>query len=338
MNSSSTDQDIVLSSRIRLARNLKDVKFYPSLLEDEKRELNFKFSSFFSENTFFKDYSTIRINEIDELDRIVLKENRIISQRYYREGDGLVVTDDTQSVSIITGDLDHIRISAVVNGSNMDRALNLTTAVESALSQNFNFAFTDKKGYLTVNVFDSGTAMKGSLYLHLPVLDAFDLMDQYIINTLETMLEVTGFTGGGAHSLGGLYLISNKNSLFPDERSLVTLLNSTVSVFIDREREAREDLINGKYPQLEDKIFRSLGVLKYSRQISEIEAISALSMLRLGISVNWIKEFTFYDISKVFRTIGSGYLRSRAYEKNPDETAIMRLRSDTIRKNLNLEP
>jgi len=338
MNLSRTDKDIVLSSRIRLARNLRELNFTTTWSLDDKEQLEKKLYREFSENPGFKNFSIYNINDLDELDRIVLKEKKIISERYYRHGNGLVITDDDQSVSIVSGDLDHLRISAVLDGLSINEAYQRASVIDRELkNREFDFAVSDDEGYLTVNVSDSGTAMKGSVYLHLPGLCNTDLMDHYIINTIETMLEVTGFSGGGAHSLGGMYIISNKNSFFPNEEHLAELLIKTASTFINSEREIREDLVSGKYPGLEDKIFRALGVIKYCRQISEQEAISALSMVRLGVSVQWITEITISDIDGVLGIIGNGYLRSFAYESNPDETEIMRLRAESIRKNLNLK-
>ena len=337
MNLSRTEKDIVLSSRIRLARNIRGYNFSPSLPQQKMEDINTGLAEVIDTNPYFKDFTVFNINDLDELDRVVLKEKKIISERYYRNGGGIVVTDNLQQTSIVTGDLDHIRISSVQEGLNIDKALLRTLEIEKELSGRFEFASTKEDGYLTVNVSDSGMAVKGSVYLHLPVLSASDLMDHYIINTLESMLEVTGFSGGGAHSLGGFYIISNKNSFFPDEMFLAELLNKTAKEFIEQEREVREDLIEGKYPGLEDRIFRSLGIIKYCRQISELEAISVLSMIRLGISVNWIDDLTIDDITMVLGTIGNGYLRSLSYESKPDETEIMRLRAETIRDNLNLK-
>lgn len=337
MNLSNNEKDIVLSSRIRLARNVRGYNFIPSIKPSDREELETLISEEISNNPFFEGYSKYRICELDELDRMVLKERKIISQRYYRDGAGLVITDNRQQASIITGDLDHLRISAVMDGLNIDETLDRALDIEKVLANRFDFASTNKEGYLTVNVSDSGTAMKGSIFLHLPALSASELMDHYIINTIETMLEVTGFTGGGAHSLGGLYIISNKNGYFPDEFHLAELLKKTARIFIEGEREVRVDLLNGRYPGLEDRIFRSYGILKYCRQISELEAISALSMVRLGISLKWIKNLAIEDISSVFGSIGNGFIRSFAYESNPDENDIMRLRAETIRNTLNLE-
>ena len=269
--------------------------------------------------------------------RGLFSKKKIISERYYRSGKGLVITNSAKETSIVTGDLDHIRISAIHEGLSINHALHNVMLIEKALSRTFEFSSTDDEGFLTVNIADSGTGMKGSVFLHLPVLSASELMDHLIINTIETMLEVTGFSGGGAHSLGGLYIISNKNGFFSDVFSLAELIGKAAGVFIESEREAREDLVNGKYPALEDRIFRSYGILKYCRQISELEAVSALSMVRLGISVNWIENLTIECISEVSASIGNGFIRSFAYESNPDETDIMRLRADTIRKKLNLK-
>jgi len=337
MNLSRTDKDIVLSSRIRLARNIEGYNFIPSIKKAERDELESRIFQEISTNPFFEDFSIYNISDLDELDRIVLKEKKIISERYYRNGSGYVITDSEQQISIVTGDLDHMRISSVLDGLNIDKALETATQLEKELAKKFDFASSDEEGFLTVNISDSGTAMKGSVYLHLPVLNASELMDHYIIKTIETMLEVTGFSGGGAHSLGGLYIISNKNGFYPDQFYLADLLNKTARIFIEGEREARADLVNGRYPGLEDRIFRSYGILKYCRQISELEAISALSMVRLGISVNWIDSVRIEDISNVLGCIGNGFIRSFAYESNPDETDIKRLRADTIRKKLNLQ-
>lgn len=337
MNLSGTDRDIVLSSRIRLARNVQGYKFSPAQSPEELAELESLLCKEITSNPLFKDFSFFPINELDELDRIVLKENKIISERYYRSGKGLVITNSAKQTSIVTGDLDHIRISAIHEGLSINHALQDVLSIEKALSRTFKFSSTEDEGYLTVNIADSGTGMKGSVFLHLPVLSASEEMDHLIINTIETMLEVTGFSGGGAHSLGGLYIISNKNGFFPDVLSLAELIRNATGVFIESEREAREDLVNGKYPALEDKIFRAYGTLKYCRQISELEAISALSMIRLGISVNWIDNLTIEDISEISASIGNGFIRSFAYVSNPDETDIMRLRADTIRRKLNLK-
>lgn len=337
MNISRTDNDIVLSSRIRLARNVEGYNFTPSMSPAECKKFESRIYDEISSNPFYEDFTIYNINELDELDRIVLKEKKIISQRYYRNGTGYVITDNKQQISIITGDLDHFRISAVLEGLNIDKTLEIAGQIERELAKQFQFASFNEDGYLTVNVTDSGTAMKGSIYLHLPVLCASELMDHYIINTIETMLEVTGFSGGGAHSLGGFYIISNKNGFYPDQDSLTDLLKKTAGIFIEGEHAVRKDLMSGRYPGLEDRIFRSYGTLKYCRQISELEAISALSMVRLGIAVNWIESLTLEDISIVLACIGNGYIRSIAYARKPDETDIMRLRADIIRKKLNFQ-
>lgn len=338
MNLSSTEKDIVLSSRIRLARNFRTYNFIPSIELADREKLESEIYDEISNNPFFEGYSIYNISELDELDRMVLKEKKIISQRYYRHGSGYVISDSRHQCSIITGDLDHLRISSVMDGLNIDRALERALDIENELARRFDFASSDEDGFLTVNVSDSGTAMKGSIYLHLPALSASELMDHFIINTIETMLEVTGFSGGGAHSLGGLYIISNKNGSFPNETYLAELLNRTASIFIEGERKVREDLLIGRYPAMEDRIFRSYGILKYCRHISELEAISALSMVRLGISLKWIENLTIEDISQVLGSIGNGFIRSFAYETHPDETDIMRLRAEMIRKTLNLKP
>ncbi len=332
---SGTDRDIVLSSRIRLARNIKGLKYFSSLSPMDKTLIEEKLLGEFTGNPVFQNFSIYKINDRDELDRVLLKEKKIISERYYRKGDGLVITDNDQLISIVTGDLDHLRISAIMDGLSIDEVFNKTSAIEKELGKHFNFINNMEDNHIWSNN-DNGGTMKCSIFLHLPVLCAAGLMEHLIINTIETQLEVTGFIGGGAHSLGGLYLISNKSGFYLNEEYLADLLNRTAYTFIEKEREARESLLNGSFPQLEDKIFRSYGILKYCRQISEQEAISSISMVKLGVSIGWLDGLVPDVLTNLLNSIGNGSLRSFAYKSNPDETDIMRLRAELIRKSLQI--
>jgi len=141
MNLSRTDKDIVLSSRIRLARNIEGYNFIPSIKKAERDELESRIFQEISTNPFFEDFSIYNISDLDELDRIVLKEKKIISERYYRNGSGYVITDSEQQISIVTGDLDHMRISSVLDGLNIDKALETATQLEKELAKKFDFAF-----------------------------------------------------------------------------------------------------------------------------------------------------------------------------------------------------
>ncbi|MBN2658824.1 MAG: hypothetical protein JXR86_17350 [Spirochaetales bacterium] len=334
MNRSEADIDIVLSSRFRLVRNLEGMKFISTMTEQEIENLKSTLSHEILSNPVFRDFSVYNIDELDELDRIVLKERKFISERFYRKGSGLVAIDEPRQTSIVTGDLDHLRISSFSEGLAVDEVMVRTFELEEALSAHFSFARDFENGYLTANLSDSGTAAKASVFLHLPVLSASDLMDHLIINTIETNLEVTGFSGGGPQSLGGFYIISIRSgSIFGGSEA--EELKKAAGLFLRYEREARADLIDGRYPYLEDRVFRSYGLLRYCRQISEQEALSALSMVRLGVAVKWIEDLTLEDFPEVFRSIGNGFLRSFAYESNPDENDIMRLRAEMIRKGLN---
>lgn len=336
MSRSGTDRDIVLSTRVRLARNVEGWKFQSKMSSSERKALNDVISREMESNPFFSDFSCFNIDDIDEIDRIVLKERKLISERFYRGGSGLVAMDRSQKTSLVTGDLDHIRISSIDEGLAVDEVLSRVQAVVTQLAGLFHFAETSERGFLTASISDAGTALKGSVYLHLPVLNETDRMDQLIIGTIETSLEVTGFTGGGPRSLGGLYIVSNRSGMAGSESSLSSLLADLVKRFAERERAAREELLKGLHPILEDRIFRAFGLLKYCRQISEQEALSALSLVRLGVAVHLIDELSLEDFSQVFLSIGNGYLRSFAYERNPDENDIMRLRALTIRKGLKI--
>ncbi|MBB6478927.1 hypothetical protein [Spirochaeta isovalerica] len=334
MSRSETDNDIVLSTRFRLARNLHGWKFISTMSEEEIERLNRVFSKEIQSNPVYRDFTVYKIDDLDELDRIVLKERKFISERFYRKGSGLVAIDEPRQTSIVTGDLDHIRISSFTEGLAVEPVMKRTFAIEEALAERYNFAMDGENGYLTANISDSGSAAKASVFLHLPVLSASDLMDHLIINTIETNLEVTGFDGGGTQSLGGLYIISTRNGSFVGGNE-AGQLEKAASLFARYERDAREDLLDGRYPILEDRIFRSYGLLRYCRQISEQEALSALSLVRLGAAIDWFKDLSLDDFPEIFRSIGNGFLRSFAYESNPDENDIMRLRAETIRKGLN---
>ncbi|MDP8266308.1 MAG: protein arginine kinase [Candidatus Aceula meridiana] len=301
---------IVMSSRIRLARNVSKVPF-PS--RANKKDLTAVYDSVKSaieKSGYLKDSVVLRINDLDNLDKQFLIERHLMSHDHAASGEGRAIAFSKEEIlSIMINEEDHLRVQAMQSGFNLFETWKIMDTIDNELSKNINFAYDDQWGYLTACPTNTGTGIRGSVMLHLPAL----VMTKQINKVLEAIAKLSfasrGFYGEGTQAIGNFFQISNQVSLGHSEEDILQNINGLVRQVIEQEEQARQTLLVQNKAVLEDKICRSYGVLRNAHIISSQETVDLLSMVRLGIDSGVIKDVDTQAINELFIMIQPAHLQ-----------------------------
>lgn len=272
--------DVVLSTRIRLARNLDEYPFPSRLDVAGKNKVNSLVKSALFENDS-KDFSYIEMKDLSRRQAVSLAERHLISPEFAAKKDGsaLMLSGD-ESVSIMLCEEDHIRLQVMKAGLALEEAFDIADKLDSLLDSRLNYAFDDRIGYLTACPTNLGTAMRASVMLHLPALTRCGQISR-LANTVSKLgLTIRGAYGEGSRSSGDIYQISNQITLGITEETAIANLKSIVLQLVGQERAAAAKMV--KNATDEDKIFRAYGILKNARLLSTEEFMELASLVRLG--------------------------------------------------------
>ncbi len=272
--------DVVLSTRIRLARNLDEFPF-PSRLDVEgKNRVNTLIKTALFENDS-KDFSYIEMKDLTRRQAVSLAERHLISPEFAAKKDGsaLMLSGD-ESVSIMLCEEDHIRLQVMKAGLALEEAFDIADKLDSLLDSRLNYAFDERIGYLTACPTNLGTAMRASVMLHLPALTRCGQISR-LANTVSKLgLTIRGAYGEGSRAIGDIYQISNQITLGITEETAIANLKSIVLQLVGQERAAAAKMVKNSAD--EDKIFRAYGILKFARLLSTEEFMELASLVRLG--------------------------------------------------------
>lgn len=301
---------IVMSSRIRLARNLDKIPF--PARADNKDLLNVfnLVSPALLSSSYFEKAIFLKISDLDNVDRQFLIERHVMSHDHAtsKEGRAIAISEE-EIVSIMINEEDHLRIQAIQSGLNLFETWKIIDAIDNEISKKLDFAFHPQWGYLTACPTNTGTAIRGSVMLHLPAL----VMTKQINKVLEAIAKLSfasrGFYGEGTQAIGNFFQISNQVSLGHSEEDILQNINGLARQVIDQEEQARQALLVQNKAVLEDKIYRSFGILKNAHIISSQETVELLSMVRLGIDSGLIKDVDKKSINELFIMIQPAHLQ-----------------------------
>ena len=290
----------VISTRVRLARNLKDYPF-PLKLSEQGREKVIelvKKAITESNSAIANDFSFIKISELDPRQSVSLVEKRLVSPEFISEtkGRALLLSKD-ESVSIMLNEEDHIRLQVIKKGLSLEETYDEADRLDTLLDENLSFAFDEKLGYLTQCPTNLGTGMRASVMLHLPALEKSRAISRIAGNLSKLGLTIRGAHGEGTEPQGALYQLSNQVTLGISEKAAIENLKSITEQLVAQEEQARERLCSSV--EVQDTISRSLGILKYAKVITHEEALKLLSNVRLGIEAGQITEFDSAVIDKL---------------------------------------
>ncbi|GAB6275329.1 MAG: protein arginine kinase [Peptococcaceae bacterium] len=287
------EADVVISSRIRVARNLVNFPF-PHLLTPDKGGEIINLVERAIEKESLKEkigfLELIRLGELVLLERKILVEKHLISPDILKDYQkAAVVLRNDEVISLMVNEEDHLRIQCLLPGLQMHEAWKLVDCLDGELEKTLPYAFDEKLGYLTTCPTNVGTGMRASLMVHLPGLVMVNQIKDVVTNVTKLGLTVRGLYGEGTEAYGNLFQLSNQVTLGKSEEDIITNLIFITRQIINQERIARQALFKERREQLEDRVGRAYGILKHAHVISSAEALRLLSDLRLGIVMQIIK-------------------------------------------------
>lgn len=331
--------DIVLSTRIRLARNFRDVPF-PLKADNEKlKEVSNTIKENFHGKSFgqYKNLEYIVLNELRPLEKQILVEKHLISPYLVeRQKESGVLLSENEQISLMVNEEDHLRLQLYFPGLQLERGLEEAFKIDNWLEEKIDYAFDEDRGYLTSCPTNVGTGIRASVMMHLPALTYAGKVRKMIPAIHQLGLVVRGIYGEGSEASGNIYQISNQVTLGRSEQDIVADLQSVVKQLISRERYARQLLTKQSNLRLEDRIFRAYGILKHSRIIESKEATKYLSDLRLAIDLGYIKNVSSIILNELMVLTQPGFLQQYAQTTlSPEQRDIKR--ASIIRERLSIE-
>ena len=292
------DSDVVLSSRVRLSRNMQN---YPFTVKCSKEDLN-KILDEVKEIVPSLGYGLkfINLNDIDDITKIALVEEHIISPDFAmkKNVNGAIVINEEENICIMINDEDHIKLQVFSSGQELENLMNLAVEIDEKLGNLVKYSYSKKFGFLTVSPINVGTAMKASVMVHLPALTLTGNINKVLQIVNNFGMNIRGVYGEGTQSQGNVYQISNKQTLGLTEKEIIKNLEIITEKVIEQERLARKYLAKDKM-ELEDRVLRAYGLLKYSAKLSAEECRKLLSDVKLGTDLGIIKELDDAKVSKL---------------------------------------
>ncbi|ADL08838.1 protein arginine kinase [Thermosediminibacter oceani] len=316
INSTGSEGDVVISSRVRLARNLKDVPFPHLLNGSQAEEVIYRvYEAFTSNAVLAKDARLYLMEDLSETEKNLLVEMHFISPDLARDNKGAVIISGDRRLSIMINEEDHLRIQCVFPGLDPQEAYELASRVDDVLEEQLDFAFDERLGYLTACPTNVGTGIRVSVMMHLPMLTMLRQVDRMFSTVAQLGLVVRGLYGEGTEAWGNLYQISNQITLGKSEEDIIQNVLSVAGQIIASERQARRNLKGEDRLRLEDRILRSYGILTNSRLMTTQEAMALISDVRLGVDLGIIKNLKPEELNNLFITAGPSYIQ-QVYKKD----------------------
>ena len=311
--SSKTGAPVVLSTRIRLARNLISVPFPERASSAQRRDVLAKCGSSLTGTARLQDAVSFDVEKLSELEKQVLVERHLISRELCesRGGAGVVISTD-QTCSVMINEEDHLRIQFLKSGFNLKAIWKSINEFDTALEESLDFAFSPDFGYLTACPTNLGTGLRASVMMHLPGLVIAGHMERVIRAVNQLGITVRGYLGEGSDATGHVFQISNQQTLGESEEAILERLGNVLKTILEHEQNARAKFLEDQRPQLLDKIGRAVGVLKNAHVISSSESMNLLSLARLAVDFGMLPEEYRSEVDRLFIECQPGHIQYAA--------------------------
>lgn len=333
MDGDGEDSDIVMVSRIRLARNFKETPFPHAASKEQLAMVVHSMKESLPDfNINAEEYLFINMETLPLAERFLLVEKHIISPQHAREaeGRGLIVRPDG-AVSIMVNEEDHLRIQCLLPGLNLKDTLERAGQADDLIESRHNLAFDEQLGYLTTCPTNLGTGLRASVMVHLPGLALSKQLNRIMNAVTQVGLTVRGLYGEGTEAVGNIFQISNQLTLGFTEKEITDNLYSVVKQVVDHERNARQVLFTENNNMLADRVWRAYGVLHYARSISGQEALALLSEVRLGIEMGIIDRLAAPIFNELLVATSPSFLHKLAGDSHLEQWERRTLRAQVIR-------
>jgi protein arginine kinase len=316
------ESDVVVSTRIRLARNLADVPFPPRIAKPDDIE---KVHGLAKQSLLVSpEFTYSRLSEITELGRRALVEEHVISTELSKSRIGGLITSGDQSISVMILEEDHYRLQSLCSGLALYKAFDAADRLDNMLAEGVDYAFDEKLGFLTSCPTNLGTGLRASLMLHLPALTAAKALPRITTMINKVGMTVRGAFGEGSTPSGAFYQISNQVTLGVSEKEILSRLLSTANKVINFERGTRKELYKSLGIALEDRIWRAVGILKYARRLGDAEAQKLISDVAFGVSLGIVPNLTSSQLYKVMMSTRPAIIAERYGQLNAADRDVVR--------------
>jgi protein arginine kinase len=337
LKGSGPDSDIVISSRVRLARNLARFPFLTRASDAERAEIHEAVRRALDKIGLGDNgHLYVELETTNEMTNRFLLERHLISRELANgSGDRGVLFNRSEMLAVMVNEEDHLRIQAIRAGFQLHDAFHDLQWLDDQLDRELEFAFSNEFGYLTACPTNVGTGMRASVMFHLPALVFTKQIDKVFSSVTKINLAVRGFYGEGTQASGDFYQISNQVTLGKSEEEILDLLDRVVPKIVAYERAVREHLLEKDRLRLEDKICRAFGVLRSARSITSDETMDLLSAVRLGVNLGLLHDVGMSTVNELFILTQPAHLqRLEKRDLTPEERDAAR--ADFIRKHLHL--
>ncbi|MDP4095983.1 protein arginine kinase [Paenibacillus sp. P96] len=314
MRTDAADSEIVISSRVRIARNLQHLPFPMLATNQQSEEVLSKLTDVlgYEDVGRFGTFHIVKMADTDELDKKVLVEKHLISPNLASESrNGAALINEDESVSIMINEEDHLRIQCLYPGCQVKEAWQNATAIDDAFEAHLDYAFDDERGYLTSCPTNVGTGLRASVMMHLPALVMTHQINRILTAVSQVGLTVRGIYGEGSEAIGNLFQISNQITLGQTEEEIIENLHGVVLQIIEHERAARSRLMNESMLRITDRIMRSFGILSYAAVVESKEAAQRLSDIRLGVDLGILKNPSIQVLNELNVMTQPGFLQKK---------------------------
>ena len=338
LDASGPGSHLVLSTRIRLARNLANARFAGRIARSERESILATVQAAAAETDSLGRAVTIRVDGLEPLDRRLLLERHLISRELAsgeasgspRAGGALLLQDRS---AVMVNEEDHLRLQALESGVDLARTWEHIKAVDTELGQRLAFAFHPEFGYLTSCPTNVGTGLRASVFIHLPGLVLTKEINKTLHGLTKVGLTYRGLYGEGSEVVGNFFQLSNQTTLGKSEEELLDHLGKIVQHVMAIEERARQVLLRDATSILEDKVWRAFGLLRYARALGFEETMNLLSGVRLGVSLGLIPNVGLYTLNKLLVFTQPAHLSALAgAELSEDEIPVRR--AEFVRRTL----
>ncbi|MDI3298931.1 MAG: protein arginine kinase [Bacillota bacterium] len=306
--------DVVVSSRIRLARNLRRHPFPPRLTPAEARRVVEEVRAALGTLRLGPSgpLELVELQALEPLERQVLVERHLVSpQHAASELPAAVAVDETESVSLMVNEEEHLRLQALAPGLQLHAAWEEADRLDDGLAERLDFAYDERLGYLTTCPTNTGTGMRASAMMHLPALVHSNQAGELVSTLARVGVVVRGIYGEGSKAHGNLFQVSNQITLGRSESEIVESLEAVVRQLVERERGARELLYREHRTELQDRVGRAYGILTHAYAISSEEALALLSTLRLGVDLQLVPQVRPEVCNELMMAVGAASVQYR---------------------------
>lgn len=324
------NEDIIISSRVRLARNATDLPFVSKMSDADAEKMISKVERVLTNSS---GYRMIKMKDLSYDMRMLLVSKHLCSPELARSEKGALFVNEDETMSVMVNEEDHLRIQCILQGFNLDKADKLSSELDSKLNEKIDFCYDPKFGYLTACPTNLGTGMRASAMLHLAGLALAGQLDVLLSNITKLGYAVRGFYGEGSAAPGNIYQVSNQTTLGISEEEILLGLSNIASQIIDQEIKIRGALKEQNPTEVSDIVWRSYGICAYARKLSVKELMEHISNLKLGVSLGIINNLDQEQLNSLM-TAGQNASLHIGEGIESDETKTDVARARLVRKTL----